>query len=104
MSTYNGWSNYATWRVNLELIDGFQINADTPYEDYELAEYLKETAILAVENSCPDMGGIALDYALAFLDEVNWQEIAKHKIEELTPADWEQLARIAASLNQRKSA
>jgi hypothetical protein len=104
MSTYNGWSNYATWRVNLELIDGFRINADTPYEDYELAEYLKETAILAVENSCPDTGGIALDYALAFLDEVNWQEIAKHKQDELTPADWEQLARIAASLNQRKSA
>ena len=102
MNKYNGWSIYATWRVNLELIDGFQINSDTPYEDYELAEYLKETAILAVDNSCPDMGGIAWDYAMAFLDEVNWQEIALHKIEELTPADWKQLTQ--DKLNQRKSA
>ena len=21
-NTYNGWSNYATWRVNLEIFDG----------------------------------------------------------------------------------
>ena len=21
-NTYNGWTNYATWRVNLELFDG----------------------------------------------------------------------------------
>jgi hypothetical protein len=29
---------------------------------------------------------------MAFLDEVNWQEIAKHKQDELTPLDWKQLA------------
>ena len=91
MNKYNGWTNHATWLVNLELIDGFRIDVNTPYEDYELAEYLKETAILAVENSC-DTRGIALDYAMAFLDEVNWQEIAKHKQDELTPLDWKQLA------------
>jgi len=22
MSTYNGWTNYVTWRVNLEIFDG----------------------------------------------------------------------------------
>lgn len=22
MTTYNGWTNYATWRVNLEIFDG----------------------------------------------------------------------------------
>ena len=23
-NTYNGWSNYETWRVNLEIFDGLQ--------------------------------------------------------------------------------
>ena len=23
MSKYNGWTNYETWRVNLEIFDGF---------------------------------------------------------------------------------
>lgn len=102
MNTYNGWTNYATWRVNLELIDGFRIDVNTPYETLDLAVYLRETAILAVDNSCPELGGIAWDYAMAFLDEVNWQEIAKHKQDELTPAEWKQLAQ--DKLNQRKSA
>ncbi len=91
MSDYNGWTNYATWRVNLELIDGFRIDVNTPYDAHELADYLKENAILAVESSC-DMRGIALDYAMAFLGEVNWHEIAKHKQDELTPLEWKQLA------------
>ena len=25
-TTYNGWTNYATWRVNLELLDGEREN------------------------------------------------------------------------------
>ena len=24
-TTYNGWTNYATWRVNLEVFDGMDI-------------------------------------------------------------------------------
>jgi hypothetical protein len=39
---------------------------------------------------------------MAFLDEVNWQEIAKHKQDELTPLDWKQLAQ--DKLDKRKSA
>ena len=23
---YNGWTNYATWRINLEIIDGIEID------------------------------------------------------------------------------
>lgn len=26
MMKYNGWTNYATWRVNLEMFDGMQID------------------------------------------------------------------------------
>lgn len=81
MSDYNGWTNYATWRVNLEMFDGFEIDP-TLYEPHELADYLKETAIQVIEDGCSDKGGFALDYALAFMSDVNWYEIAEHILED----------------------
>jgi hypothetical protein len=80
-NTYNGWTNYATWRVNLEMFDGLDTREDNLTVS-EMADYMKETAIQLIEQDCSDKGGFALDYALAFLDEVNWHEIATNKIEE----------------------
>jgi hypothetical protein len=78
--TYNGWTNYATWRVNLELIDGID-----PWEDlnlggdaYALAQALKAHCEEIVSDGAD---GVALDYALAFLSDVNFREIAEHLIE-----------------------
>lgn len=68
---YNGWANYATWRVNLELFDGMEPGEYGPDELRELAQDLIEQTA----------SGLALDYALAFLEDVNWYEIAAH----LTP-------------------
>jgi len=68
MGNYNGWSNYATWRVNFEMFDGFwspeQVTPDTleDYADEEMRENAK---------------GLALDYARAFLADVDWREIAE---------------------------
>ena len=70
-TTYNGWTNYATWRVNLEMFDGGDFSGCD-------ADYFKETAIQCIEESVSDKGGFALDYALAFLDDVNWHEIAEN--------------------------
>ena len=28
MDTYNGWTNYATWRINLEMLDGFEADSN----------------------------------------------------------------------------
>ena len=67
MSRYNGWTNYATWRINLEIFDGG--NWDR-YKAQDLKEYVQD--YLEVMAS-----GLALDYALAFIDEVNWHEIAE---------------------------
>jgi hypothetical protein len=36
--TYNGWTNYATWRVNLEMFDGLDI-ADISFITDEITEY-----------------------------------------------------------------
>jgi hypothetical protein len=66
--TYNGWTNYATWRVNLEMFDGS--------ESYWTAESAREFVEYLIEDSTPE--GVARDYALAFLSDVNWHEIAEH--------------------------
>lgn len=65
---YNGWTNYETWRVMLEIFDGLEDDMGGP-------EALKDFAEEVVCGSAPE--GLARDYALAFLSEVNWYEIAK---------------------------
>lgn len=77
----NGWTNYATWRVNLEIFDGMDGEGfDLTQDAYDLGRDLKDYA----EGLIYDMGGgegnIAVDYALAFLSDVNWYEIAEHMI------------------------
>jgi len=68
--TYNGWTNYPTWRVHLEMFDGMEI--DEPVD----AHTLRDMAEDAVEATSGE--GFARDYALAFLSDVNWREIAHH--------------------------
>jgi len=85
--TYNGWTNYETWRVNLEIFDGFDytehgydgLNKD---DAYDLGQYLKEYAneLIFISDS---PSSLMEDYARAFLQAVNWREIAAHKIEEV---------------------
>ena len=68
---HNGWTNYATWRVNLEIIDG--------YDWYECehvdADYVKELVEDAVFGDGPELKKDLLkdSYAHAFLSEVNYQ-------------------------------
>lgn len=81
--TYNGWTNYATWRVNLEMLDGVNPRDISsrfhPDEAYNLGHDLKEWAESLLSDLYPK--GLALDYALAFLDEVDWHQIAENMIE-----------------------
>jgi len=72
MNTYNGWTNYATWRINLELFDGS--------DDSWTADSAKEWVEEIIESTTTE--GVARDYAMAFIDEVNWTEIASHYIAE----------------------
>jgi hypothetical protein len=76
--TYNGWTNYETWRVNLEVFDGMDIMEYLGCtETTTLANRMKEFA----ENIITDQTSentIAQGYALSFLSSVNWYEIAKH--------------------------
>ena len=82
---YNGWTNYATWRVNLEMFDGVDVRDMFPMEvrdddAYGLSKQLEEYA----GNMVDDFGsrdGLAVDYARAFLSDVNWYEIAEHMLD-----------------------
>lgn len=82
---YNGWTNFATWKINLEIFDGMSLGDFWGYHDteevdaYEFEHTLKEyVEDLLTEQS----SGLALDYAMAFISDVNWYEIAEHLIEE----------------------
>ena len=68
---YNGWTNYATWRINLEIFDGL-------YSDMEGEKVTAESCKEYAEEVLSENGeGLALDYARAFMANVNWQEIAE---------------------------
>lgn len=83
--TYNGWTNYETWRVNLELFDAFDPFDYFPDNQASMGDWLADALKEHAEGLIYDAGGgngnIAVDYALAFLQAVNWQEIAAHLIE-----------------------
>ena len=77
--SYNGWTNYETWRVNLEMFDGYDASDCPGLDAYTLGQEFKAIAEATIEGSGPP--GFARDYALAFLSDVNWREIASHYTE-----------------------
>ena len=75
--TYNGWTNYATWRVNLEVFDGID-----PREFFESAvgvyDLSKQLESFVEEVVLGDSTGLAADYAASFLANVDYYQIAEH--------------------------
>jgi len=67
-TTYNGWTNYATWRVNLEIFDGWNVKG-TPEQCEEMA---LDVIFPEDKEETPASG-----YARAFLADVNWYEISE---------------------------
>ena len=71
MKTYNGWANHATWRINLEIFDGMQFDEKV---DAEMIKDLAEEIIF--DNG--EATDLCENYAQAFLNDVNFYEIADH--------------------------
>jgi len=78
---YNGWTNYATWRVNLEIIDGIE------FEVKMCAEDIKEIVEDVVFSQYDGMNSLMYDYARAFISQVNFYKIAESINEELDEQD-----------------
>jgi len=86
---YNGWTNYATWRINLEMVeaDGYYAVLED-WHPTSTPDDLKYDLPHVIKDNCTDTlreehgEGLTLDYALAFIDDVNWREIASHIVED----------------------
>lgn len=69
---YNGWSNYATFRVANDLLNHHQ------WDDSEsiTVKYLRELVKNWVFENTGAVG-LIVDYANLFLNNVNWEELAE---------------------------
>lgn len=93
-ANYNGWTNYATWRVNLEFFDGLDTydlrDNIEGLSLYDVAQYAKDAVHTFLDDTLPDDDnggqltavGMLAGWVRAFLDDVNWREIAEHLAED----------------------
>lgn len=86
--SYNGWTNYETWVVNLWLAndEGLYIEAtdratNADGDVYDLAQDFKSWVC---DDLAPDLGAsFAADLLNAALSEVDWNEIATSWLEDV---------------------
>lgn len=91
---YNGWTNYATWRIALEIFDGIPLEHWTDdiestrgeeLQAYNLGQQFKNY----VEELCEtDINTLVESFAFAFLNDVNWREIAQHTLDDYKENYW----------------
>ena len=75
VNDYNGWTNYATWRVNLEILGDIQwVEEEIEILNEEMLEEYVENAVFE-NNGISGHIGLMEDYARAFLANVNYREI-----------------------------
>ena len=79
-NTYNGWTNYETWRIHLEWFDDNPESfTDITLEPLVLATILEDYIYdTLAENNIPS---VFEGYIHSFLQDCNFLEIAKHLIE-----------------------
>ena len=79
---YNGYTNYATWRVNLEIVEQMDIEFAVEENlrfDADMVEEWVEYAVFGNESRDDFMSS----YAQSFLSEVNYHELANNLNEEI---------------------
>lgn len=71
--THNGYFNYETWRVMLEIL------GDIEWDDDEevTADILEEIVDDVVFSNSVEKDCLAADYARSFLSNVNYHELAE---------------------------
>ena len=76
---YNGYTNNATWRVNMEIL------GDIEFDEIVSADSLKKIVedVVFSQYELGNGSHLVEDYARAFISQVNFYEIAKLINEEL---------------------
>jgi len=69
-NSYNGWTNYETWKIALELFDGFTADHDID------GAYVEAVADELVFVDGYNHANYSHTLAQIVLDQVNWDEIA----------------------------
>ena len=81
-NNYNGWTNYATWRINLNILGDIQwVEEEIEVLNEEMLEDYVENAVFE-NNGISGHLGLMEDYARAFLKDVNYREILEHILED----------------------
>ena len=106
-TTYNGWTNYETWCVNLHLNNeqatqeewqdearsclevaatDLEAVSDVPYDSQRIRDEAIHVLRRVMKNTfgddnCPEVEGFYGDLLRAALSEVNWHEIASHFVD-----------------------
>ena len=94
-TTYNGWSNYETWLVNLWLDnDGYDFDEtardatqqaiDNDQDKADAERALADTIEEMVEEMRPEVSGLFAELLNASLSNVAWREIAANHLSDVT--------------------
>ena len=77
MTRYKGYANAATWRVKTDVFNDFDLDdwCLDMLDSVELAGWMKDHVGEIIEEAAQP--GLARDYAMAFLSDVNWHELAQ---------------------------
>jgi hypothetical protein len=72
--SFNGWSNFQTWKIHLEIFNGRQLTPDQIEGGvYKLSESLREHVEKLLHHQAD---GLALDLAIRYIKDVDFDEIA----------------------------
>ena len=78
MTTYNGFTNYNTWLVNLWLSESFEDNISREQLRETVEMYIDE--IIGVDSYSSMASGFLNDIITNFMNEVNWIELEEHYV------------------------
>ena len=73
--TYNGWTNYETWKVNLEFLDG--MTGKNLFGEKCEPDNIENYIEVLLEEECKP-SSFSSGCVRSFLSKVNWHEIAEH--------------------------
>ena len=78
MNEYNGWTNYETWLVNLEMGLTDDSHAFESRNLDDLIVELRDYAEIAIDSD----NTLATNFANTILSKVDWREIAEAVLEQ----------------------
>jgi hypothetical protein len=88
-TTHNGWTNYATWRIQLEIFSDFDLDdwCLDMLDTTELAGWMRDHVREIIEEAAQP--GLARVYAMLFLADVDWHELAQTARDDYAQGDLE---------------